>query len=195
MRFGKLNVLVVLCVCALFVFQAMPAQAQEEKSPAELASESEAYCKSTAKERPTPPQVIVDRVNAACALLEKEGTAAFPKFKGKGSEFLFEGTYIWIHDLKGAKMLMHPIKYKMEGNKYIGLKDKTGKRFFVTMNKLVKEKGSAWVSYMWPKPGTDELVKKISYVKGCKAADGVDLVLGCGIYNSSEEDLAKLEIH
>jgi signal transduction histidine kinase len=48
---------------------------------------------------------------------------------------------------------------------------------------------------MWPKPGTKDLVKKISYVKGTKSADGIDLVLGCGIYNGNEDELAKLEIH
>lgn len=192
MCFGKLKSSVILCACALLLFQVMPAQA---KSPAELASESEAYCKSTAKERPTSPQAIIDKVNAGSAVLAKEGTAAFPKFKGNGSPFLFEGTYIWVHNLKEGKMLMHPIKYKMEGNKYIGLKDKTGKRFFVIMNKVVKEKGSGWVSYMWPKPGSKGLVKKISYVKGVKSADGIDLVLGCGIYNGNQAELAKLEIH
>jgi len=165
------------------------------QDPEALAKESEAYCKTTAKDAPTQPEAIVARVEAACAVLSSEGTAAFPKFKGDGSEFLFDGTYIWIHSLDDATMLMHPIKYKMEGNKYIGLKDKKGKRFFVAMNKLVKAQESGWVEYFWPKPGTDEIVRKISYVKGCKTADGVDVVLGCGIYNGDEAALAALEIN
>ena len=74
-----------------------------ETNPEQLAAESEAYVKSTAKETPTAPEAIVAKVDEACALLKKEGPAAFPKFKGKGSPFLFEGTYIWIHSLKETK--------------------------------------------------------------------------------------------
>lgn len=160
-----------------------------------LAKESEAYTKSTAPSRPTPPQLIIEKLDEACALLEAEGSAAFPKFKGKGSNFIFEGTYTWIHSLGEGKMLMHPIKHKLVGKILVGLKDKTGKRFFTVMNRVVREKGSGWVSYMWPKPGTKEFVKKISYVKKCKMADGVEVVLGCGLYNYSEDDLKKLSIN
>jgi hypothetical protein len=83
-------------VCALFMtLLAAPGFAQQ--TPEELAAESETYVKTTAKETPTAPEAIVAKVDEACALLKKDGPAAFPKFKGKGSPFLFEGTYIWIH--------------------------------------------------------------------------------------------------
>jgi signal transduction histidine kinase len=92
-------------------------------------------------------------------------------------------------------MLVHPIKYKMVGNKLIGLKDSNGKRFFVVMSDLVREKGEGWVEYYWPKPGTQESVRKISFVKKCKMANGVEVVVGSGIYNGAAADLAKLELH
>ena len=53
-----------------------------ETNPEQLAAESEAYVKSTAKETPTAPEAIVAKVDEACALLKKEGPVAFPKFKG-----------------------------------------------------------------------------------------------------------------
>lgn len=163
--------------------------------PAALALESEAYCASTVQERPTPPQVIVDKVKEACVLLEQEGPASFPKFQGKNSNFIYEGTYIWVHSLAESQMLLHPIKHKMVGNKLIGLKDTKGKRFFVVMNDLVKEKGEGWVEYYWPKPGSNDVVRKLSFVKRCKMANGVEVVVGSGIYYSSEADIAKLELH
>lgn len=162
---------------------------------AALAKESAAYAQSTAPTRPTPPQLIIDKLNEACTLLAAEGSAAYSKFKGQGSKYLFEGTYVWIHQLSDAKMVMHPIKNKLVGKKLIGLKDKTGKRFFTVMNRLVAEKGSGWVSYLWPKPGTKDFVKKVSYVKKCVTADNIEVVLGCGLYNYSEEDLKNLEIN
>ena len=181
-----------LVVALLFTLSVGPSFA--ETSPEQLAAESEAYVKSTIKPTPTMPDAIVAKVDEACALLTKEGPASFPKFKGKGSAFLFEGTYIWIHSLKETKMLMHPIKFKMEGNELIGLKDEKGKRFFVAMNSVVNEKGQGWVEYYWPVPGSTEIVRKISYVKKCTMADGVDVVIGAGIYNGDPAALAKLEI-
>ena len=182
--FGK--VLTVL-VCMALVFQVAVALAQ--KTPDELAKESEDACKATASTKPTP-EMIVDKVEKACALLSKEGKAAFPKFKGKDSEFIFAGTYIWIHDTAG-QMRMHPVMYKMEGKNYIDLKDVNGKLFFTMMNKIAKEKGSGWVDYMWPKPGEKDPSLKVSYVKLCKV-EGEDLVLGCGVYDMSQADMQKV---
>jgi hypothetical protein len=159
-----------------------------------LAAESEAYVKSTAKETPTAPAAIVAKVDEACALLSTAGPAAFPQFKGKGSPFLFEGTYIWIHSLRETRMLMHPIKYKMEGNELAGLKDERGKRFFVTMNNVVNASGHGWVDYFWPVPGTKDIARKISYVKKCTMANNVDVVVGCGMYNGDPVAIEKLDI-
>lgn len=191
-RMRTIVLLSALSLSALLIFPKTPALADDK---AALAAESEEYCNSTAKEAPTPPDAIVAKANQACALLEKEGTAAFSKFKGKGSEFIFDGTYIWIHSLADAEMLMHPIKHKLEGKKLIGLKDPKGKRFFTVMNKVTKDQGSGWVEYYWPKPGSDDIVRKVSYVRKCTTPDAGDVVIGCGIYNTSEDDLAKLEIH
>jgi hypothetical protein len=120
----------------------------------------------------------------------KEGKNAYPKFKGKDSEFIFAGTYIWIHD-STATMRMHPIKHKMEGQNYIDLKDVNGKLFFTAMNEVAKTKGSGWVEYMWPKPGEKTPSLKVSYVKLVNAG-GEDLIIGCGVYDLSEADLQKV---
>jgi hypothetical protein len=182
----------LLLAMSIVTFLTLPAFA--DMSPDELAAESEAYTKTTAKTTPTKPETIVAKVDEACALLSAEGQAAFPKFKGKDSPFLYEGTYIWVHSLKEGVMLMHPIKNKMEGNNLIGLKDKNGKRFFVTMNDLAEKAGEGWVEYMWPTPGTNEVVRKVSYIKKCTLPDATDVVIGSGIYNGDEAAMAKLEI-
>ncbi len=180
-------------ICTLLVFGfSFQALAVDE---AALAEETVAYIKSTAKDSPTPPSVVMAKVAEAVKVLEAEGEAGFPKFKGKDSPFLYEGTYMWVHSLKEAKMLMHPVKYKMAGKALMGLKDKKGKRFFVTMNALAKDKGEGWVDYYWPIPGTNDVVHKISYIKYCKMAGGTEVVIGSGLYNTSHPDVAKLEIH
>ena len=173
--------------CFIFLFGAIPALAQT--SPEDLAKESEAACVASASTKPTP-EMIADKVEKACALLQKEGVEAFPKFKGKDSEFIFAGTYIWVHDMAGT-MRLHPIMYKLEGKNMLSLKDSNGKLFFTQMNEVVKTKGAGWVDYTWPKPGEKTSSPKISYVKLVKAG-GEDLVVGCGTYDLSPEEMEKL---
>ena len=74
-----------------FLFSAIPALAQT--TPEELSKESIAACVASESTKPTS-QMVIDKVEKAAALLRKEGKAAFPKFKGKDSEFIFAGTYI-----------------------------------------------------------------------------------------------------
>ena len=74
--------------------------------------------------------------------------------------------YFWIHDLKDATMIMHPIKPELNGKTLDELKDKGGKQFFHEMNLVVKASGAGFVDYLWPKPGADEGIPKISFVQG-----------------------------
>jgi len=166
----------------------LPMALQAESSAEDLARESEAACAASAANKPTP-QIIIAKVDAAVALIEKDGAKAFPKFKGKDSEFLFGGTYIWVNDYDGV-MLMHPVKNKMERQNYIGLQDKNGKKLFVEMIDVARNKGAGWVDYIWPKPGDKTPVLKVSYVKKAKC-DGKDVVVGCGVYDMTLAEIQK----
>jgi len=86
--------------------------------------------------------------------------------------------YFWIHDLQDV-MIMHPIKPELDGKKLDQLKDKNGKLLFLEFNKTVKATGAGFVDYLWPKPGSEEGVPKISYVKGFEPWGWV---IGTGIY-------------
>lgn len=170
---------------------AKEAKAEPAKDSAEaLAAESTAWAEETAKDAAKlTPQMVIEKVEAAAALIEKEGEAAFAKMQGKGTPFIFGGTYIWVHDLQGV-MLMHPIKHKMVGKALLHLKDSKGKLFFVEMNALVNKSGSGWVQYYWPKPGEKEAVVKSSYVKLVTHGDK-SYVVGCGVYDWTSEQIEK----
>ena len=79
----------------------------------------------------------------------------------------------------------------MEGRELMSPQDVNGKRFFEEFVTAAKN-GGGWVEYMWPKPGTMESVRKVSYILPAKV-DGKDVVVGCGIYNVSDEMLATLK--
>ena len=86
--------------------------------------------------------------------------------------------YFWINDLNDL-MVMHPIKPELDGKKLDQLKDKNGKLLFLEFNKVVKAQGAGFVDYLWPKPGAEEGVPKISYVMGFQPWGWV---IGSGIY-------------
>jgi methyl-accepting chemotaxis protein len=56
---------------------------------------------------------------------------------------------------------------------------------------VCKKKGSGWVDYMWPKPGSKTASLKVSYVKKAMC-DGVEVVVGCGIYDVAPDEVKKL---
>lgn len=89
-----------------------------------------------------------------------------------------EKEYFWINDMT-PRVVMHPIKPELDGKDVSDTKDPTGKHLFVEFVNVVKKDGAGFVSYMWPKPGAAEPVKKISYVKGFAPWGWV---IGSGIY-------------
>ncbi len=89
-----------------------------------------------------------------------------------------EKEYFWINDF-AAKILMHPIKPELDGKDGSEIKDTNGKKLFLEFVDTAKNKGAGFVSYMWPKPGFDQPVPKLSYVK---AFNPWGWVIGSGIY-------------
>ena len=86
--------------------------------------------------------------------------------------------YFWINDMTGV-MVMHPFAKKLLGQHLMDMKDPNGKAFFAEMIAVVTRDGAGFVDYMWPKPGSEEPVDKISYVKGFAPWNWL---VGSGIY-------------
>ena len=86
--------------------------------------------------------------------------------------------YFWINDMQ-PKMVMHPIRPELEGKDLSDTKDPTGQPLFVAFVNVVKASGAGFVNYMWPKPGSEQPVQKISYVKGFAPWGWI---IGSGVY-------------
>ncbi len=89
-----------------------------------------------------------------------------------------DGNYFWINDLN-ARIVMHPIKPQLDGKDLSNFKDPGGKRIFAEFAAVAKRDGEGIVPYLWPKPGSEKPVKKISFVKGFKPWGWV---VGTGLY-------------
>lgn len=95
--------------------------------------------------------------------------------------------YFWINDMTPT-VVMHPIKPELNGKDASGIKDPTGFALFKGFVDEVAAHEKGFVRYMWPKPGKDEPVEKLSYVIGFKPWGWV---IGSGIYIDDLRDLEK----
>ncbi len=93
--------------------------------------------------------------------------------------------YLWINDQR-PYMVMHPFRPDLDGKDLSDYKDPEGKRLFVEMAKVCREKGSGYVDYMWQwKDQKEKIVPKISYVK---AFEPFGWIIGTGIYIEDVRD-------
>ncbi|MBF0495174.1 MAG: methyl-accepting chemotaxis protein [Deltaproteobacteria bacterium] len=86
--------------------------------------------------------------------------------------------YFWINDSYPV-MIMHPFKPELDGKDLTDFKDPNGKHLFVDMVKVCTKDSQGFVDYLWPKPGADKPVPKLSYVKLFKPWGWI---IGSGIY-------------
>jgi len=86
--------------------------------------------------------------------------------------------YFFVIDMQ-PRMLMHPTSPKLDGQDVGGIADPDGLYLFRAMVDVVRSQGAGFVAYMWPKPGSQAPVSKVSYVKGIP---GWNWVLGSGVY-------------
>jgi methyl-accepting chemotaxis protein len=89
-----------------------------------------------------------------------------------------DNDYFWINDLF-PRMVMHPFKPELDGKDLSASADPNGKKLFLAFVETAKKEGAGFVDYLWPKPGLQEPVEKISYVK---LYPDWGWVIGTGLY-------------
>lgn len=95
------------------------------------------------------------------------------------SKLRYQGNeYFWIHNTNNV-VIMHPIKPALDNTNVSGVKDPNGKALFVVMTALVNKQRAGVVDYYWPKPGSEDPVPKLSYVKKAKYWNWI---IGSGVY-------------
>ncbi len=103
----------------------------------------------------------------------------------------YAGTeYFWINSMTG-QMVVHPIRPDMAGKDLRGMADPAGKLFFAAMIDVVTKDKAGFVDYLWPKPGFDQPVPKVSYVKGIPEWGWL---VGSGIYIDDVDAAFRAEI-
>jgi signal transduction histidine kinase len=123
---------------------------------------------------------IVDLVEEAARMLNELGRAGFERLRNDSDEFVFMDTYVFVVALNGVEYV-NPAFPNLEGRNLLDYKDAAGKFLVQEMIDKTEEAASAWVGYFWPKPGSEEAVKKLAYVRRT-GVDGETMVIGAGLY-------------
>ncbi|MBL6945612.1 MAG: response regulator [Rhodospirillales bacterium] len=89
-----------------------------------------------------------------------------------------EKDYFWIQTYDNF-MVMHPFQPALNGTDLSGYADPNGVKLFNEMIAIVRKNGAGFVEYAWPRPGDDQPIPKVSFVKGFAPWQWI---VGSGIY-------------
>jgi signal transduction histidine kinase len=99
-------------------------------------------------------------LDRAVAEMKRDKDAAIAKFNKGEAGFRDRDLYVFCATPDG-NTVAHPTNV---GTNLKQLKDKRGKAFGAEMFKVAREGKVKKVTYMWPKPGSDKPVEKVTYV-------------------------------
>ncbi|MCX2740907.1 cache domain-containing protein [Pontibacter anaerobius] len=123
---------------------------------------------------------VADMVKSAVQEIEQRGKAAFERFYDPTGPYKVKDAYVFVLDSAGVE-LVNPAFRNLESRNLMDLKDTKGKPLVKEMFNAVAASDTAWVEYMWPKPGESVSTQKTTYVHKAKLGDSWVLV-GSGVY-------------
>lgn len=129
---------------------------------------------------PMERDFVVEKVNEAAELIEREGTDAFDTLRDPATGFRFYDAYVFVFDEEGVQRVNAAFP-EHENQNLLDLEDANGVVIGRKMLDVVRERGAGWVDYLWPKPGDTRPSEKSSYVRGVRVGDTL-YVVGAGVY-------------
>jgi len=132
-----------------------------------------------------PPMVkafVVDAVDSAAALLQRQGRAAFEALRDPRGPFFYQDTYVFVLDRNGT-LLLNPAFPALEGRSLLSWPDPAERTNAAASLKAVLRDGSTWTTYSWPRPSGSSLPeRKTTYLRKVVAPGGEVLIVGSGLY-------------
>jgi signal transduction histidine kinase len=130
----------------------------------------------------TAPELMA-LVRDGAALLEEQGEEAYPEFRKQDSKWFHDGTYFFIWDTNGTRVL-HAADPSLEGQNDAEVKDVLGRPYGrMFLEAANNSSGEGWVHYMYPQPGDIFPTWKSTFVKRVSYPDGTQHIIGSGVYN------------
>jgi cytochrome c len=153
-----------------------------------------ALCTAAVAQDHATAEEVIAKVREAASALSKTGD--LNQFNQKSGPWVWKDTYIFIQDCTKKVLVAHPIKPEIIGQDLSLEKDaKTGKPLHSDVAAYCKSVHDSptgvWAEYWWPKPGTSEPSRKVTYHLAVK---GTPYTANAGIYSDTAtiKDLSKL---
>lgn len=127
------------------------------------------------------PQMVVENVHKAAELLKTQGETGLKIVSDPTSEFNTGDDYIFIIDVEKSLVVSNPRFPERTGGNIREHLDWNKEHYGVRLCEVAMQ-GGGWIEFVWPKPGTTEGVRKISYIY---PIPGLRYTVCAGIYNES----------
>ena len=113
------------------------------------------------------------------------GEKGLARFKGKGSEYVWKDTYVFVSDCNKRTTVAHPTMPERDGKPiaagptYGGV---TAAQRADAQCEAARKPGGDWFEYPFPKPGEERPSRKVTYML---AVPGTPYVVGAGVYDET----------
>nr|NQU93099.1 cache domain-containing protein [Bacteroidota bacterium] len=146
-----------------------------------LAPDGKAYaiCSGTNSIR-TEKKFMTDIVDSAANLINVKGEDAFNTLLDKSSIFYFNDIYLFVLSMDG-KTLADPAFPLLKGRDIINFQDVVGKFAIRELIDKLKVSDSAFLVYLWPKPGHSNPSKRLMYARKANA-NGLPVIVGSAMF-------------
>lgn len=131
--------------------------------------------------RNVTPQMVVENVRKAAEVIKTQGEIGLKIVSDPTSEFNTGDDYIFIIDVEKSLVVSNPRFPERTGGNIREHLDWNKEHYGVRLCEVAMQ-GGGWIEFVWPKPGTTEGVRKISYIY---PIPGLRYTVCAGIYNES----------
>lgn len=123
---------------------------------------------------------VIDTVNDAVALLEKEGREAFDTFREPNGQFRYYNTFVYVFNDKGVELVDGAFPGYEEQN-LLDYRDPDGQYPVRDLLKGLKTADQGWQTFKALAPDSDQVLTKMDFVRKV-TLDGETLFVGSGLY-------------
>ena len=127
------------------------------------------------------PQEVVGNVHKAAKLLKTKGKEGLEMLRDPQYELNTGDAYIFIIDVEESLVVSNPRFPERNGGNIREHLDWAGKHYGIELCDVAM-RGGGWIEFVWPKPGSTEGVRKISYIY---PVPGLRYTVCAGIYDNT----------
>ena len=127
-----------------------------------VAGTANLFSQSMNKRLEETPQSVIENVHKAAQLLKENGSEALAVLADPKSEFNDRDAYLFIIDVEKSLVVSNPRFPERTGGNIRKHLDWAGKYYGVELCEVAMRGG--WIEFVWSKPGTEEGVRKVSYI-------------------------------